>query len=529
MAAEVITQFFAVLGGKRTYLKAIDYSKEWAQTTSAGAKAAKEWRNQLMGFDEINKLEEPSSSIGGGGSGIPGYEQMFEELPINSKLTDLIDMIKNHIADLELFASGALLAIGLLLTLTGSNVPLGLGLIAAGAFGLSHTLRENWDYLTGNITRTLSSIMIVAAGGMFGIGAVLALSGANVPLGLALMVAGALTFANAAALNWEEMPRRIKLAIRNIDAILGVSLLGIGAILTFTGANIPLGIGLMVAGAVSLAAAAALSEGKIVEQIKLTIAMIMQILGTALLAIGVILAFSGANLPLGIGLMAIGAASLGAAAALNGGTLIEEISRVLGTIMRIIATSLMAIGLILAITGNLPLGIALIAAGVGTMAAGNAISPDPFMSYVNAALEALDWLIGKIKDAFGWAKSATQQLNEMAKAGSYAKDIGNGRSVSYSPMKGGVYASGGFPSGGELFVAREAGPELVGQIGNKTAVANNDQIVQGISMGVYNAVLNAMSISGGNNSTPVRIYLDGREIASTTTKYQQQYARAGTM
>lgn len=49
------------------------------------------------------------------------------------------------------------------------------------------------------------------------------------------------------------------------------------------------------------------------------------------------------------------------------------------------------------------------------------------------------------------------------------------------------YADGGFPEVGELFIAREAGAELVGDIGGRTAVANNDQIVAGISEGVRNA------------------------------------------
>lgn len=46
------------------------------------------------------------------------------------------------------------------------------------------------------------------------------------------------------------------------------------------------------------------------------------------------------------------------------------------------------------------------------------------------------------------------------------------------------YANGGFPDSGELFMARESGPELVGRMGGGTAVANNDQIVDGISQGV---------------------------------------------
>ena len=87
------------------------------------------------------------------------------------------------------------------------------------------------------------------------------------------------------------------------------------------------------------------------------------------------------------------------------------------------------------------------------------------------------------------------------------------------------FASGGFPNEGQLFVAREAGPELVGTIGGHTAVANNDQIVAGIREGVFEAVTAAMG--GGGNSQPITIYLDGRERARSTTKYQNQMARAG--
>lgn len=50
-----------------------------------------------------------------------------------------------------------------------------------------------------------------------------------------------------------------------------------------------------------------------------------------------------------------------------------------------------------------------------------------------------------------------------------------------------AYASGGEPSTGELFLARESGPELVGRVGNRTAVANNDQIVQMVQESVVNA------------------------------------------
>ena len=62
-----------------------------------------------------------------------------------------------------------------------------------------------------------------------------------------------------------------------------------------------------------------------------------------------------------------------------------------------------------------------------------------------------------------------------------------------------TYAQGGFPDMGQMFIAREQGPELVGKIGNRNAVVNNNQIIEGVSSGVYNAVVSAMSMFNGNN------------------------------
>lgn len=58
------------------------------------------------------------------------------------------------------------------------------------------------------------------------------------------------------------------------------------------------------------------------------------------------------------------------------------------------------------------------------------------------------------------------------------------------------YARGGFPEAGQLFVANEAGPEMVGKMGNRNVVANNNQIITGIRNGVFEAVLDALNASG---------------------------------
>ena len=66
-------------------------------------------------------------------------------------------------------------------------------------------------------------------------------------------------------------------------------------------------------------------------------------------------------------------------------------------------------------------------------------------------------------------------------------------------------ASGGFVDQGQLFISREAGPELVGTIGNRSAVVNNDQIVSAVSQGVYQAVVQAMSQSSGNQTVEAKV------------------------
>ena len=60
--------------------------------------------------------------------------------------------------------------------------------------------------------------------------------------------------------------------------------------------------------------------------------------------------------------------------------------------------------------------------------------------------------------------------------------------LGYFGHKLGLFADGGFPDAGEMFIAREAGPEMVGSIGGHTAVVNNDQIVEGIREGVESAM-----------------------------------------
>lgn len=87
------------------------------------------------------------------------------------------------------------------------------------------------------------------------------------------------------------------------------------------------------------------------------------------------------------------------------------------------------------------------------------------------------------------------------------------------------YANGGFPDMGQMFIAREAGPELVGNINGRTAVANNDQIVAAVSQGVYSAVVAAMGNNNGSGEQHINVYLDGKQITASVEKRQAERGR----
>lgn len=93
----------------------------------------------------------------------------------------------------------------------------------------------------------------------------------------------------------------------------------------------------------------------------------------------------------------------------------------------------------------------------------------------NGILSMGDWLKQKIDDFFGGIGDGIAD----------AVGIGQGTSVDITPVQ--KFATGGFPTRGQLFIANESGPEMVGRIGGKSAVANKDQITDGIATAVYTA------------------------------------------
>jgi hypothetical protein len=167
----------------------------------------------------------------------------------------------------------------------------------------------------------------------------------------------------------------------------------------------------------------------------------------------------------------------------------------------------------------------------------------------NLVLGFVDGIKAKYSELSNAIKTVLSESLSTKMADSYGKDFGKrlGSAVasafrnSYFPslhgnvnvsrsgsveLKMRAYAAGGFPDEGELFIAREAGAEMVGSIGRKAAVANNDQIVDGISAGVYRAVREAMS--GGSKSQPmtVVVQMNGKEMFRQVVNENNAVVRA---
>lgn len=171
---------------------------------------------------------------------------------------------------------------------------------------------------TSMIDDSLSAILELFTGAaLLALGAVLAFSGANIPLGIALMILGAIAIWDAVSENWGAIKDLLQGPLGWAVAILSVAALVIGAILIFSGANIPLGLGLLILGAVGLASAVVANWNYIVEALQGPLGLVIGLLGAALLVLGIILLFTGVGVPLGLGLILIGAAGLAAAIAPN--------------------------------------------------------------------------------------------------------------------------------------------------------------------------------------------------------------------
>ncbi|MCI9484980.1 MAG: hypothetical protein HFH27_11080 [Clostridiaceae bacterium] len=362
------------------------YGKQAAAISGVG-KAAEEAAGSLASFDEINTISTENaagSGSGGGGGGI-GDDGLAADFSALDKFNT--EEYKQKVDEITAYVSGALLALGAILAFSGVNIPLGLALMAAGALGLVAVIKENWDELSGKVMQAVTKVLLILGVSALVIGAILAFSGVNLPLGLGLMLLGAASLATAAALNWDTMSEKVKTAVNAVMLVIGGALLVFGAIFAFSGANVPLGIGMMIIGAATLASEAALNWYTIPNEIRDAITTIALMVSTALIVFGVILTLSGANVTLGLGLIIAGIATAAMAAELNWETVPGNVGQTIQKIALIVGTAFLALGAVLALSGvKLALGIALMAVGAASLITVAALNWDSIVTAIQGPL-----------------------------------------------------------------------------------------------------------------------------------------------
>lgn len=589
----------------------VDYSGVNSAAVGAGSLAdnlddaagsAKKLKQYTAGFDELNVFAPNTGSGSGAGAGgaggfdfnLPTYDFLGDA--VQTRIGEIKKMIEDTLAEITTIVSSFMLAVGAILVVTGVNIPLGVGLMATGAVGLAATVGLNWTAMSSELASTLALITGVVGGFLLALGAIMAFSGANLPLGIALMAlggaslvtaavinwhnsdrhltdalttltgvlagaslavgamlaftgvatglgialmaVGAVTLVSAAALNWNSIPdalasplSRVGLLvsgatlalgailafsgclplgialmavgatslvsvmalnwnglsdeIQNVIAIIttvvSVAFLAIGAALAFSGANIPLGLALLAAGAVTMGTAIMPNWNDLSDNVQQKISMITTVVGGALLAVGAILALSGVALPLGLGLMAAGALSLGAVATLNWDFVVNSIKKVVSVITGILSGALIVLGVLLCLSGaGVGLGLAVLAAGLSLSYAAWTLDDNPITRFVRQMANSIIGLVNGVIDAIN--DMFHIQFNGLSVMGITLIPAFDIRLVDIPHIP--FFEDGGFPNEGQLFIAREAGAEMVGAMGRRTAVANNDQIVEGISAGV---------------------------------------------
>lgn len=382
---------------------------------SKAGKAAKKLKNALLGIDELNILSKDDSSSGsgsGGGDGLGagiGGGDLGIDLPtydflgdaITSKVDEIVQMIKDAMWEITSVISTFLLAIGTILVVTGANLPLGIGLMAVGAVGLAASVMENWNGMSERLARVLTLVTGVLGGFLLTIGAFLAFSGVNVPLGAGLIVAGAAALGTAVAINWKSLNGDLSNALSILMAIVSGALLAMGALFAFTGVDIPLGIALMAAGAVGMVTAIGLNWDSMSDPLRRTIGMLTAIVGGALLTLGVILAVAGL-VPLGVAMIAAGAVSVVSAVALNWNSLTGDVQGSVLSIVAIVSGALIGIGAILALTGVATgLGIGMIAAGAVGLAATVGLNWDTMPDNIKKTITKILLVVGAASIAIG--------------------------------------------------------------------------------------------------------------------------------
>lgn len=284
--------------------------------------------------------------------------------------TDPSPTIINSLLSLQGVAVGASVALGIMMIFMGSK-GLGIGLIAYGAVQLGVTIYEITQFDASPIESTINTIQGVAAGAMLALGFFLLYFKVNMPLAISLIAGGALLVVDEIFDIVEGgVSPEISAWINGIMLILEGAALVIGIILLATKVNVPLGVSLVATGAASLAKEAVLNWDAISEMFtNEKTSKWIAVVGIVAVVLGIILCYAH-QWKMGVGLIALGASTLVTEAALNWNAITELFTND-NTAKWIALGGVLAIalGILLCFAHQWGWGIGLIAMGVAAVVA----------------------------------------------------------------------------------------------------------------------------------------------------------------
>lgn len=275
---------------------------------------------------------------------------------------------KNMLEDVMTAVRGALIALGVILLVSG-NVGWGISLIIAGAamMGYSESETGNDDDIKSKIDKLSGAVII---GGILAILVGILLCMAQLwGLGIKLIAIGAAASFGTIALNWDSIKEKLQTSAGDWVAVGGIIAIVLGILLCMA-SLFPIGIALIALGAAAVVTPIVVNWDTITKQVSQAIEEnkgLLAVAAAGLLLIGILLCFT-PLLPLGIGLIAAGVAGLGyTATKIDWKAVGANISNFVEENKGLIigiAAGLVVIGILLCFTPLLALGIGLIAAGV---------------------------------------------------------------------------------------------------------------------------------------------------------------------
>lgn len=451
----VINQVIAILTGAGSWNKALKYPKEYAAAAGSATGKVKELQKTILGFDEINKLNGQNNTGAGGGAGGLDYSKMFENVDFNKRLQDLIGKMKINFNDV-LFKWD---------NLTPEDIA------KKAIAGLSAFLGGAAGFIIGGVPGAVVGTLI---GGTMG------------------LVIDSIIFDNDGQLSRNEVGEMLRLALFTLaGGAIGFVVGGPG------GALIGASVGMTLYGAIK--GFDFLNGGTKGEDLLRELVPLLGTIGGALIGFklgGGVGAVIGATIGLTIG---FGIEDFGFSDT-SKWTATDWIENIIHTFAPVTGT---LIGFAVGGPGGAAIG-ALIGLGISF-----ALKTEPKMDGENLIGGFWDgvkdkwnqftrWLDREWDDLKNWWRNLELPTFKIKKphlswstqsAGGWMANILSALGLPASLPKLNVswYAQGGFPNAGQLFVANEAGAEMVGSMGGRTAVANNQQIVEGIRQGVRDA------------------------------------------